>query len=130
MKVSLPDDLCERLQALDPKTPLDGILRSQLERLGDLAPLTPALILAGPELSRLHELLGMGAIRNPQTLVVAVQRLCDIKIGQIRVDFTPAEQAELKERAKRTGRSVAQEVEAVVRGMHEQFFSQPIGAVV
>jgi hypothetical protein len=126
VRLNLPDDLADRLQALAPDLPLDQVVRVALERVQDLGPMEPALVLTGKELRRIHDLLGTGSTRSAKTLVAAVQRLSDIQIGQIRLDFTPAEQEELKYRAERAGRTVREEAEAVVRGMHEQFFSQPM----
>jgi hypothetical protein len=134
MKVTLPDDLLDAIEAANPSlkvvSPTGVASTALLQILRRLAPIpvnANLLVLHGGAYNRLIDLLGLGALRSPEAFVAAVERLHAVKIEGVEVSFSPGERDELQRRAERAGRTVEEEILAVVRGMHEQFFSQPIG---
>lgn len=135
MRVSIPDDIIEVLETANPHVKLfsptgqmSQAFQALLKRMVAFPAQGNLLPVYGDAHARLQDLLGLGALRTQESLVDAVQRLYDVKIGEVRIDFTPSQKEELQRRAERSGRTVEEEITAVVRGMHEQFFSQPIGA--
>lgn len=52
----------------------------------------------------------------------AIDRLASIAIGDIRLPFTPGQLAELQHRAAKRGRTVEQEMRAVVSRIEEELF--------
>lgn len=66
--------------------------------------------------------VGIGATRDAATLVKAIERVAAIEIGRVRIDFTPGQLEELKARAVKRGRTVQQELEAVVSRIKDELF--------
>jgi len=71
---------------------------------------------------RLERTLGLGATRTPEDLITAVERLAAISIGSIHIEFTPGQLEEIKYRATKRGRTVEQELQAVVDRIKEELF--------
>lgn len=80
------------------------------------------LFLPDPIKARLEARLGIGASRNAEELTQAVDRLADIRIGQVRLDFTPGQYAELARKAEKNGITVAEEVERIVHHLAGELF--------
>ena len=76
-----------------------------------------AMILTGPDRSALEKVLGFGSTRDSQTLTRAVINLAGLKIGQLVIDFTPQQWAELAHRAQKMRLSV----EELVKHLHRKF---------
>jgi len=95
-------------------------------RLADLAAqsptATPGLTLTLIQCGRLEETLGIGATRSFEQLVKAVERLAAIKVGEIKLPFTPGQLTELKHRAEKRGRTIEQEMKAVVDRIRDELF--------
>ena len=72
--------------------------------------------------TRLEQTLGLGSTRTPEDLIEAVERLAAISIGTIHIDFTPGQLEEIKYRSTKRGRSVEQELQAVVDRIREEIF--------
>jgi hypothetical protein len=70
----------------------------------------------------LEETLGVGSCRSPVELIAAVQRLASIRIGDVRIPFTPGQLEELQHRAKKRGQSIEQAVKAVVDRIRDELF--------
>lgn len=70
----------------------------------------------------LDETLGFGAAKDPQSLRAAVDRLAYLSIGEIRIPFTPGQLEEIAHRAGKRGRSVQQELQAVVDRVRDELF--------
>lgn len=80
------------------------------------------LTLTGQERDRLELTTGVGSTRTAADLITAVERLASISIGTIHVDFTPGQLEEIAHRAKKRGRTVGQELKAVVDRIKEDLF--------
>jgi hypothetical protein len=93
-------------------------LRRQIEPPAE-APglhLTPVLV------SELEALLGVSVPLSPSSLYTAVERLASLRIGDIRLPFTPGQLAELQHRAAKRGRTVEAEMKAVVARIEDELF--------
>jgi hypothetical protein len=65
---------------------------------------------------------GFGSTRSGPDLVKAIERLASIKVGDIRIPFTPGQVAELQHRAMKRGRTVEAEMKAVVDRIEDELF--------
>jgi serine/threonine protein kinase HipA of HipAB toxin-antitoxin module len=72
--------------------------------------------------TRLEQTLGLGATRNVDALIEAVERLAKIEIGEIRIEFTPGQLEEIKYRATKRGQTVPQALQAVIDRIKEEIF--------
>jgi len=81
-----------------------------------------ALTLTRFECSQIEEVTGIGTTRSPGELIRAVARLASIQVGDIRIPFTPGQLEELRHRAHKRGRSVAEEMKAVVDRLQDELF--------
>lgn len=71
---------------------------------------------------RIEQTTGIGSTRTPEDLVSAIERLARISIGSIVIDFTPGQLDEIHTRATKRGRTVKQELQAVVDRIREEIF--------
>lgn len=81
-----------------------------------------SLTLTQPDCLRLEDTLGLGSTQSVATLVQAVERLASMKVGDIRIPFSPGQLAELQHRASKRGRTVQAEMEAVVKRIEDELF--------
>ena len=80
------------------------------------------LQLSPADCAQLEETAGLGSTQSASDLVKAVEKLCAIKVGDIRIPFTPGQVQELQYRAKKRGRTVEQEMQAVVDRIRDELF--------
>ena len=80
------------------------------------------LHLTAADCARLEETAGLGSTQSAGELVKAVEKLCAIKVGDIRIPFTPGQVQELQYRAKKRGRTIEQEMQAVVDRIRDELF--------
>lgn len=81
-----------------------------------------ALHLTAADCNKLDEILGIAATRDAASLVRACDRLGSVRIGDIRIPFTPGQLTELQHRAQKRGRTVEAELRAVVARIEEELF--------
>jgi hypothetical protein len=86
--------------------------------------LPAGLHLAPTEVAALEELLGVSMPLTPSSLRTAIERLASVRIGDIRIPFTPGQLAELQHRAAKRGRTVEAEIRAVVARIEDELFYQ------
>lgn len=82
------------------------------------------LALTRGECTRLEQTLGVGATTAGVTLAQAVERLALLTIGEVRLDFTPGQLAELKHRATKRGQTIEQTIRHVVDRIQDELFHQ------
>ena len=82
----------------------------------------PGLHLSPGDCNEIEAVTGLGTTRSVQHLLAAVERLASIRIGDIRLPFTPGQLAELQHRAAKRGHSVEQEMRAVVARIEDELF--------
>ena len=99
-------------------------------RVGELAELArsaepvkqPGLHLSPIDCGQVEDTLGIGSTQSVAKLLAAIDRLASIKIGDIRIPFTPGQLAELQHRAQKRGRTVEAEMKAVVARIEDELF--------
>jgi hypothetical protein len=82
----------------------------------------PGLHLTPAETDRIAEALGLGAQATAASILAAIDRLASVRIGDIRIPFTPGQLAELQHRAAKRGRTVEAEMRAVVARIEDELF--------
>jgi hypothetical protein len=80
------------------------------------------LTLSRADCHAIEETLGLGATESVPTLLSAIARLASVRIGDIRIPFTPGQLLELQHRAKKRGRTVEAEMKAVVARIEDELF--------
>lgn len=80
------------------------------------------LILTHAERDRLETTTGLGTTRTGSEFCSAVERLASLKIGDVKVDFTPGQWEELKHRSVKRGQTLVQTVQAVVDRVRDEIF--------
>ena len=113
MRVDLSDDLCDRYLAHSPTIPLPQLLERQLARFADYPSTIRVVPLAREPLQQIEHLLGGGQIKTPQDLVDRVRSYASIRLGEITLDLSQAQKAEITHRAEKRGLTP----EAVIREM-------------
>lgn len=101
----------------------ESLMADQLGRFAHVIPSDRIVVLEPTTRQRLEEILQGGGLVNAHDLLSKVQRLADLQIGEIRIDFTPGQWEELKNLARRNSRQLVEVVEATVRGMESIFFN-------
>jgi hypothetical protein len=125
LTLSIPDDLYEEYQgeAMRSRIGVTTLLVDRLLRFKGAKTQDRTVLIETPERVRLETLLGYGSLLSGPDLVEKVQRLADCHIGEIRVDFSPAEWQEIAQRAMRRGISVQEEVSQTVAHMKGNYFT-------
>ncbi len=103
--VKLSDDLLVRYDAMahEFKQPLDQLLDRQLARFVDFPPTVRVVPLSGEALQGIEQILGGGQIRTAVDLVARVKSYAQITLGNVVIDCSPAQKAELVHRATKRG---------------------------
>lgn len=70
----------------------------------------------------LERTTGLGSTRSVPELVQAVERLATLRIGEVRIDFTPGQLTEIHHRAQKRGITVEQEISRIVDRIKEELF--------
>jgi len=70
----------------------------------------------------LQDVLGVGSTASGHTLLEAVHRLSRLSIYGCSISFSPGQLEELKFRATKRGRSVQEEIDAVVARIRDELF--------
>lgn len=79
-------------------------------------------ILSAALRTRLEQTLGVGATTNADNLIAAVERLASLSIGEVKIEFTPGQLAEIKYRATKRGQTVEQALQAVIDRIKDEIF--------
>jgi hypothetical protein len=87
-------------------------------------PPPPGLHLTPVEVDQIAQALGLGARPTGPSILAAIDRLAAIRIGDIRLPFTPGQLDELRHRAMKRGRTVEAEMRAVVARIEDELFYQ------
>jgi hypothetical protein len=83
---------------------------------------TAGLALTPAETDQIAVALGLGARPTAGSILAAIDRLAAVRIGDIRVPFTPGQLSELQQRAAKRGRTVEAELQAVVARIQDELF--------
>lgn len=101
MKISIDDDLYERIQAVHKQNTPAAIARAlatlPVQEKGR------TLVLDAPQLHRLEDLLAGGSLQSGGDLIRKVESLASFEVGKILVDFDASDWDRLAQRAARIG---------------------------
>ena len=123
MRIDLPDDLADRLQADAPKRPLSRIVQDRLKLVEGISLQDRTLILTGKDLRALEELLGKGSLLTAQDLLQYLSARLAMQIDGFDLPFTFAEKQEMTLRARRNGRTIDQEIRDQLHLFHDLLFN-------
>lgn len=84
----------------------------------------PGLHLSPIQVAALERALGSPASLTAPGLIHAVERLTALQVGELSLPITPGQLAELQHRARKRGRTVQDEMKAVVARIHDELFHQ------
>ena len=85
-------------------------------------PIEPGLEIPQSAFRRIEATLGLGTTRSAAELLDAIDRVARLQIGDVRIDFTPGQLAEMQHRATKRGYTLAQEVGQVIDRIKEELF--------
>lgn len=130
MLIQLDDVIALKYQqAADrAKVPLGKLLERQLARFASVPVGQRVLVLTGDPLEQMDRLLGLGSTKDPAALLGAVQAWAGITIGDIRLEFSPSQLAEIQHRADKQGKSPEAIVQDIVSQLEQAFFHEPVVA--
>ena len=122
--IKLSDDLLVRYDAMaqEYKQPLDTLVERQLSRFADFPPTVRVVPLSGETLQRVETLLGGGQIRTAADLLARVKSYAQVTLGNVVIDFSPAQKAELVHRATKRGLPPDQVVKELDALLLDQMF--------
>lgn len=126
--ISLDDQLVQAYSAhaTAARIPVAKLLERQLARFADTPITQRLLVVTGADLQALEQTLGGGALATGADLLARVHRWAGITIGDIRLQFSPAQLAEIAHRAEKQGRSPETIVREIVSQMEHEFFWSPV----
>ena len=81
------------------------------------------VLVNGDSRSRIERSLGVGSTETPEMLATAVERMARLKIGDIRVDFTPGQWEHLTHRAEKMGLPVGDMLKRLVDRFTQDLWS-------
>jgi hypothetical protein len=81
------------------------------------------MVVHGPDLDTLEQILGRGSILNSTDLRSKVERLAGITYGNIRFNFSPGQLEEIARRAERLSMTPERLIRQTVTKMEELFFT-------
>lgn len=130
MLIQIPDEVALKYQQVADRArvPLGTLLERQLVRFGSMPPGERVLVLAGEALEQIDRDLGIGATRDATALLTAIRGWAGITIGDIRLQFSPAQLAEIAHRADKQGKSPEDVVKEIVSSIESAFFWEPVVA--
>ena len=119
MRVTLtfPDDVAD-LYAIDAakhQLSFEDRLSKQLAAFAHVGLTDRALVVMGADLATLTDRLGTFILGDAQDLIRKVTALRDLKVGEVRVNLSPAQIEEIRVRAEKNGIAFAAEFESIVR---------------
>ncbi len=120
LTIQLDDDVCEAYTArLRPTQTLEQALVLQLTHFVACDPRDRTIILSAEERQQLERLTTQLPLKNAAALIEAVSALAELKIGRIRLRWTPKQLSELKSRAERWRMPIDAYLEQVVTQIAE-----------
>jgi hypothetical protein len=98
------------------------LMSAQLARFSAFPASNHVLVVDSENRGRLDLILQGGMLRDAEDLVQKVQRLADIQIGEIRVNWTPGQLQQIKSWASRNRIAPEEAVRRIVQQMGAQFW--------
>lgn len=101
MRITIPDDLAEALQALIPEKPLEEIVVFQLSRFASVNPKERIIVVRKDDRQALEKVLKNGSVSSAGELLAAVTKRANITIGGVDIEYTGAQLREIEKRARK-----------------------------
>lgn len=123
----IPDELADAYEAMATRNgggqaSLEEILVAQLEKFKTVHAMDRVVVVGSKARDELEALFGGDQLKGDIDLLNRVKELANIQIGDVRVEWSPTQLAELKRYASRNERSVQQVITDVVTQLSGQFF--------
>jgi len=80
------------------------------------------LLIPRPLCTQIEEITGVGTTKTPEALCEAIGRLARIRVGDVKIPFTPGQLEEITHRADKRGQTVKQTIEAIVERIKDEIF--------
>jgi hypothetical protein len=127
MRVTIPDDVADQIaEQLQGRRTLDEDVTRRLQQTLAAGPGDVRLVLGGSQLLALGEALGTDIpIRTFERLLTLAERLAQLHLGHVRLQWTPEQLALLTARAERSGLSVEHLVAGVASRLLSEVFLVP-----
>ena len=101
MRVTIPDDLADAIQALLPEKPLEELVVFQLKRFATINPKDRIIVIHKEDRQELEKVLKHGSISSASELLAAVVKRDKMTIGGIAIEYTGAQLREIQKRARK-----------------------------
>lgn len=132
VRLQIPDDVFETYEKMATATheasgrtvQATDLMVAQLDRFRGIPATDRVVVIDSRTRAALEAILHGGSLRDSADLLAKVQRLGAIKIGEVRLDFSPGQLEELKHIANRNRRQVKDVVLETVRRIENQFFDR------
>lgn len=130
MKISIPDDLADAIESqLQPGQDLDGYVAKRLQQTAHIPLAERFLPLSYTDL----DAIGMAAGRTIPPLTAAqivayIERLGQVRLGDVRIDFSVGQMEEIARLAAREHKTPAEYIGRVAASFMTQFFRTPPAA--
>lgn len=132
VKLQIPDDVFETYERMAEDAhrgsgkalQVNDLMATQLDRFRLVSATDRILVVDSRTRAKLENILGGGSLKDSSDLLAKVDKLGSIRIGGIRLEFTPSQLQELKNVANRNRKKVEQVVEETVKRMEAQFFDR------
>jgi len=129
MKIPLEisDDLYSQFSKLAESDSLERVtdlMKTYLEYFVKIDPRKPYLVVSPEDRGKLEDILSGIDLKSSADLVMRVDQLARMEIGGVRVQFTPAQIAEIKSKAERNGDTLQSYTEKLVNQMAGFFFGR------
>ncbi len=115
MRITIPDDLADRLQTLLPEKPIEEIVTFQLQRFATIDPRERILIVHQRDRQALERILDNGSITSAEELRSAVEKRGKITMGGVALEFSQAQLREIERRARKNKRSAEAEMQSIAK---------------
>ncbi len=115
MRITIPDDLAERVQSLLPDKPLDFVVAFQLQRFATIDPRERIIVVRQQDRQALERILDNGSITSAEELRLAVEKRGKITLGGVALQFTQAQLREIERRARKNKRSAEAEMQSIAK---------------
>lgn len=127
MLITIPDSLAAdyKLHKGARHGDLDKLVTRQLQRFAKVEVGDRAVVLHGEALEEVDRLLGLGSTQSAAALLAAIRAWAGITIGGVRLDFSPAQLAEIQLRADKQGKTPEAVVQEIVEQLSRDFFYSP-----
>jgi hypothetical protein len=113
----------EAMQQRGATVSAEELMADRLERFKAVDPGDRVVVIDPKSRQKLEGLLSGGSLMDADDLIRKVEGAMSIRIGDIRLDFTPGQMKEMAHLARRNGRALEEVVKDTVARMESLFFN-------